>query len=65
VTPGTALSAVWRLDIERIYNSAHSYSLNRLGELLASRGIRDWHVTWYGERPHVDVTLFLRKPQGG
>jgi SAM-dependent methyltransferase len=56
------LAAVRRPNPASIYTWIHSYSLDRLGAVLASNGIRDWHVTWYGERPRVDATLFFRKP---
>jgi hypothetical protein len=58
----SALRLARRLDIGSIYASTHSYSLNRLGTLLADAGIRDWHVAWHGEHPRADVTLFLQKP---
>lgn len=60
----SALGLVRRLNIKNIYAAVHSYSLNRLGAVLAQAGIRDWHVTWWGERPHADATLFFRKPDG-
>ena len=64
VRTGSAIGMARRLDVAGIYASVHSYSLNRLGNVLANAGIRDWHVTWYGERPHADATLIFRKPDG-
>jgi cyclopropane fatty-acyl-phospholipid synthase-like methyltransferase len=50
-----------RADIPSAYMSMNSYSLNRLGELLAAAGVLDWHVRWHGERPRVDAMVIFRK----
>jgi 2-polyprenyl-3-methyl-5-hydroxy-6-metoxy-1,4-benzoquinol methylase len=38
-----------------------SYSLNRLGRLLADAGITEWHVKLYPRPSHDDVTIIFRK----
>ena len=58
----SALGLARRPNLRNIYAAVQSYSLNRLGSVLAEAGVRDWHVTWYGGRPHADATLFFRKP---
>jgi SAM-dependent methyltransferase len=63
VRTDSAMRIARHLDVASMYAAMHSYSLNRLGNVLANAGIRDWHVTWYGERPHVDATLIFRKPE--
>jgi SAM-dependent methyltransferase len=50
------------LDLAYPYMLLHSYSLNRLGGLLADAGVTDWHVRWSprsgGYQP---VVIFFRK----
>lgn len=53
-----------RLDMGSVYLSMNSYSLNRLGRLLAAEGISDWHVKWATRRPSADATLLFRKGDG-
>jgi cyclopropane fatty-acyl-phospholipid synthase-like methyltransferase len=52
-----------RADIPSVYMSMNSYSLNRIGELLAAAGVLDWHVRWHGRRPHVDAMVLFRKAE--
>jgi hypothetical protein len=43
----------------------HSYSLNRLGGLLADAGVSNWHVKWAAaaarSREFESATIFFRK----
>jgi cyclopropane fatty-acyl-phospholipid synthase-like methyltransferase len=64
VRTDSAMRMARHLDVASMYAAMHSYSLNRLGKVLANAGIRDWHVMWYGDRPHADATLIFRKPDG-
>lgn len=61
-----------------LYQVMHSYSLNRLGKLLAAQGITDWHVKMHprpegkgravgkGIRKHYeDATIMFRKDDSG
>jgi cyclopropane fatty-acyl-phospholipid synthase-like methyltransferase len=57
----STLEMARRRDIGSLYMALHSYSLSRLGELLAQAGVEDWHVRWSGEPPRVNATLFFRK----
>ncbi len=47
------------------YMLIHSYSLNRLGRLLAAAGIVEWHVKWHaratGWRTYETATIVFRK----
>ncbi|MGH2864637.1 MAG: class I SAM-dependent methyltransferase [Solirubrobacteraceae bacterium] len=44
------------------YMLVHSYSLNRLGELLAAAGAREWHVRWHPrDGAHEIVTIVFQK----
>jgi cyclopropane fatty-acyl-phospholipid synthase-like methyltransferase len=58
------LRLIGRLDLGSTYAMVHSYSLHRLGELLAEAGIHDWTVRWHGERPRVDAAIIFRKAEG-
>jgi hypothetical protein len=42
-----------------MYMLMNSYSLNRLGKLLADAGVNEWHAKWLG--PYPAVTLVFRK----
>jgi 2-polyprenyl-3-methyl-5-hydroxy-6-metoxy-1,4-benzoquinol methylase len=51
-----------------LYSLMNSYSLNRLGKLLADQGITEWHAKMHArpapgsnERSYADVTLLFRK----
>jgi SAM-dependent methyltransferase len=49
-----------------LYLLMNSYSLNRLGALLASEGVDDWHVNWHtskaeGGQPYPSATITFRK----
>jgi 2-polyprenyl-3-methyl-5-hydroxy-6-metoxy-1,4-benzoquinol methylase len=64
----TPLSAVRELRWSSVYLLMNSYSLSRLGSLLADAGITDWHVRWHtrnarvtSERRQATVTLIFRK----
>jgi 2-polyprenyl-3-methyl-5-hydroxy-6-metoxy-1,4-benzoquinol methylase len=61
------------LDRMYIYQLMHSYSLNRLGELLVDAGINDWYARWHARRGgdllaadarrrHPAITIVFRKP---
>jgi SAM-dependent methyltransferase len=42
------------------YLLTNSYSLNRLGKLLADNGVNEWHARWH--HPYPAATLIFRKP---
>jgi 2-polyprenyl-3-methyl-5-hydroxy-6-metoxy-1,4-benzoquinol methylase len=49
------------------YHVVHSYSLNRLGRLLAAEGVTEWHVHWHARRGaglsyYETATIVFRKP---
>jgi SAM-dependent methyltransferase len=55
------------LDPTYLYLLMNSYSLNRLGALLADEGVNDWHVNWHTSRsasgqPYPAATIIFRKP---
>jgi SAM-dependent methyltransferase len=47
------------------YMLMHSYSINRLGRLLAEAGVNEWHARWHETaadgRSNETVTIFFRK----
>ncbi len=48
------------------YMLMNSYSLNRIGRLLADQGITEWHAKWHARpasRSYDNVTLIFRKPE--
>ena len=58
-----------RLSWEYAYTRMNSYSLNRLGMLLADVGVTDWHVRWHKRitleltrRSYPNATIIFRKP---
>jgi SAM-dependent methyltransferase len=56
------LSLVRGLDLSYPYMLLHSYSLNRLGGLLADAGVTDWHVRWSARSgAYQPVIIFFRK----
>lgn len=56
------ISLVRGLDLSYPYMLLHSYSLNRLGGLLADAGVTDWHVRWSARSgAYQPVTIFFRK----
>jgi 2-polyprenyl-3-methyl-5-hydroxy-6-metoxy-1,4-benzoquinol methylase len=65
----TLRSGLRRLDRSFLYMMTNSYSLNRLGRLLAEAGVTEWHAKMHpaptsanGARPsHDDVTIVFRK----
>jgi 2-polyprenyl-3-methyl-5-hydroxy-6-metoxy-1,4-benzoquinol methylase len=65
----TLRSGLRRLDRSYLYMLTNSYSLNRLGRLLAAGGVSEWHAKMHqpstsanGVRPsHDDVTILFRK----
>jgi 2-polyprenyl-3-methyl-5-hydroxy-6-metoxy-1,4-benzoquinol methylase len=61
------------LDREYVYQLIHSYSLNRVGEMLVDAGINDWYARWQAKRGgelietrarrrHPTITIVFRKP---
>jgi cyclopropane fatty-acyl-phospholipid synthase-like methyltransferase len=42
-----------------MYMLMNSYSLNRLGKVLADEGVNEWHARWLG--PYPAATLVFRK----
>jgi SAM-dependent methyltransferase len=48
------------------YHVMHSYSLNRLGRVLAAEGVAEWHVYWHARRSaalsYETATIVFRKP---
>jgi 2-polyprenyl-3-methyl-5-hydroxy-6-metoxy-1,4-benzoquinol methylase len=51
-----------RLGWGDMYLLMNSYSLNRLGKLLADEGITEWHARWHARHmPVPSVTLIFRK----
>jgi 2-polyprenyl-3-methyl-5-hydroxy-6-metoxy-1,4-benzoquinol methylase len=55
-----------RPDAAYLYLLMNSYSLNRLGGLLAQAGITDWHVNWHTSRaadkhPYPAAVIIFRK----
>ena len=56
------MSLVRGLDLSYPYMLLHSYSLNRLGGLLADGGVTDWHVRWSARSGgYQPVIIFFRK----
>jgi len=54
------------LDLSYPYQLMNSYSLNRIGRLLAEQGITEWHAKWHARpasRSYDNVTLIFRKPE--
>jgi hypothetical protein len=50
------------LDLAYPYMLLHSYSLNRLGGLMADAGVTDWHVRWSPRSgAYQPVIIFFRK----
>jgi len=61
-----AMRLVRSLDLAYPYMLLHSYSLNRLGGLLADAGVTDWHVRWSARSGgYQPVIIFFRKATGG
>jgi 2-polyprenyl-3-methyl-5-hydroxy-6-metoxy-1,4-benzoquinol methylase len=54
-----------RLSLDYVYSLGKTYSLNRLGRLLADQGISDWHVKFNlhrgTARPYYDAIVIFRK----
>ena len=72
LTPGGAgaihftLKPSFRADRSYPYMLMNSYSLNRIGRLLADQGIAEWHVKWRARpasRSYDNATLIFRKPE--
>lgn len=59
------MNLVRGLDWSYPYHLMHSYSLNRIGRLLAAEGITEWHARWHGItkewRSYETATIFFRK----
>ncbi len=53
------------LDLKRLVKHAYlmmnSYSLNRLGDLLAHEDVTDWRARWHARDADPSVTLLFRK----
>jgi SAM-dependent methyltransferase len=60
---GNRANPTWRRRLSYPYMLIHSYSLNRLAELLADAGVTEWHARWGHERggSHEAVTIIFRK----
>jgi 2-polyprenyl-3-methyl-5-hydroxy-6-metoxy-1,4-benzoquinol methylase len=44
------------------YQLMNSYSLNRLGRVLAQQGITEWHLRWHApKKDYQSVTIFFHK----
>ncbi len=54
-----------RLSRSFVYSLGKTYSLNRLGRLLADQGITDWHVKFHphpeARKPYFDATVIFSK----
>lgn len=50
-----------RLNVRSLYLSMNSYSLNRLGRVLADAGVLTWYVRWWRNPVHADVVIVFRK----
>jgi ubiquinone/menaquinone biosynthesis C-methylase UbiE len=55
-------------DWARLYLLMNSYSLNRLGALLADGGVSSWHVNWHTSKaakgqPYPSAIIIFRKDQ--
>jgi trans-aconitate methyltransferase len=58
----TAEGAAYRPDFSHLYMLMNTYSLNRLGRLLADAGVTEWHTKWHGRLKAYDaVTIIFRK----
>jgi 2-polyprenyl-3-methyl-5-hydroxy-6-metoxy-1,4-benzoquinol methylase len=44
-----------------LYMLTNSYSLHRLGRVLADEGITEWHARWHTQPVTDDVTIIFRK----
>ena len=59
------LNVIRALDWSYPYQLMHSYSLNRIGRLLAEEGVTEWHARWHGLtsawRSYETVTIIFRK----
>jgi SAM-dependent methyltransferase len=56
------MSVVRGLDLSYPYMLLHSYSLNRLGAVMADAGVTDWHVRWSARSgAYQPVIIFFRK----
>jgi len=60
------LSAIRQWDWSYPYQVMHSYSLNRIGRLLAAEQVSEWHVYWHarysGSLSYETATIVFTKP---
>jgi 2-polyprenyl-3-methyl-5-hydroxy-6-metoxy-1,4-benzoquinol methylase len=49
------------LDWSMSYMLMNSYSLNRLGRLLADEGVTEWRAKWHARRTYPSATIMFRK----